>query len=95
MPAVVQASASPDLQFSLREYSKLAALPPNPMPIHKLLQLESVVSPTLQHPQHLSVSLLTPLPQHSLPKAMPDAWSKLLPKFCPLLPLFLLLVGRL
>lgn len=76
-------------------YCKLAALPPSPMSIHKLLQLGSVVSPTLQHPQHLFAFLITPLSQHSLQKGGPGAWSKLLPKSFPFLPLFLLLTGRL
>lgn len=73
-------------QFSkvkLYPQCNLTALPANPLPIHTILQLESAVSLALQHPQHPSASLMTPLPEHSPQKAMPDAWSKLLPKSCP------------
>lgn len=79
MPAVVQSLLPYQIfnssleKVKLYPWCKLAALPPNPMPIHTILQLQSAVSPALQHPLHPSASLMTPLPQHSLQKAMSGA----------------------
>ena len=53
---------SPSDKVKQYPYCKLAALPPNPTPIHKLLQLGSVVSPALQHSQHPSASHYTTAP---------------------------------